>query len=393
MKTVGEFKKAGLKFVNGDKGDGFCVKAHKYFGMSSVFDNKRATSFAWRENTGVKPEFNGFIDFTHKDGTEYFSQKVGSIHCYEWGIVGSANQIAKWRPSLNQPSVAESDTKQSAIHKAWVDLKGDLSNANKYDSKPHYLIFCIKDTVISKSGKYLLTECVTNNDEYWRNVCTIQEFTDYCEKMAAEEKRMDIIGQNGNEGLHYDNTAQQVEALAVNDKPTFTQAMADENELKERFDLIIPYNKCINQIAEYLKVTTSGVDVLGDNNKWCATAEDIIKGIEKLVNYDSHPDIEWMPMRDSECLFSYGGSEFKSCKYIGKSTVGTKSYAVLFVHEKGEYENFKFCSDLKFKPIDTRTDKQKDIDAAMTDIDAERGDRASVAGVVERMIAAGYRKC
>lgn len=284
-------------------------------------------------------------------------------------------------------------TKQSAIHKAWVDLKGDLSNAEKHDRGGKFLVVCIKDGISIKKGEYQIASHTTNNTEYWENVCTIQEFTEYCEKMAAEEKRMDIIGQNGNDGLHYDNTAQQVEALAVNDKPTFTQAMADENELKERFDLIIPYNKCINQIAEYLKVTTSGVDVLGDNNKWCATAEDIIKGIEKLVNYDSHQDIEWMPMRDSECLFSDGGSDFKSCKYIGKSTVGTKSYAVLFVHEKGEYENFKFCSDLKFKPLDTRTDREKAIDEAMTDIDAERGDRASVAGVVERMISAGYRKC
>lgn len=48
--------------------------------------------------------------------------------------------------------------------------------------------------------------------------------------MAAEEKRIDIIGQNGNDGLHYDNTAQQVEALAVNNKPIFTQAMADAGE-------------------------------------------------------------------------------------------------------------------------------------------------------------------
>lgn len=48
-----------------------------------------------------------------------------------------------------------------------------------------------------------------------------------------DEQRIDVIGQNGNDGTHYDNTAQQFEALASDKpvKPVFTQAMAQAGEL------------------------------------------------------------------------------------------------------------------------------------------------------------------
>lgn len=48
-----------------------------------------------------------------------------------------------------------------------------------------------------------------------------------------DEQRINAIGQNGNDGLHYDNTAQQFESLAIDKqvKPVFTQEMADAGEL------------------------------------------------------------------------------------------------------------------------------------------------------------------
>lgn len=48
-----------------------------------------------------------------------------------------------------------------------------------------------------------------------------------------DEQRINAIGQNGNDGLHYENTAQQFESLASDKqaKPVFTQAMADASEL------------------------------------------------------------------------------------------------------------------------------------------------------------------
>jgi hypothetical protein len=269
MKTVGEFKKAGLVFVEGDcvlsitddheseDADLFieCViPEQRGANWLSIGENAYAhknwilKQFAWRENTGVKPEFNGLIDFTHKDGDEYFSQKVGSKFCDAWEFLGGGNEIAKWRPSLNQPPIAEPDTKESAIHKAWVALGGSI----RHDFQDAHSIWPVSGASYV-NGEYYFSSGDTCFESDAKLVCTVKEFTDYCEKMSAEEKRMDIIGQNGNDGLHYDNTAQQVEALFVDgmpnnmkfvpitgvktkqlnpdNKPIFTQAMADNGDL------------------------------------------------------------------------------------------------------------------------------------------------------------------
>ena len=74
MKTVGEFKKAGLELVEGDTYiNGFQLNSN---GASLVnklsHDNEIIIkSFAWRENTGVKPEFNGLIDVVTANKCEY----------------------------------------------------------------------------------------------------------------------------------------------------------------------------------------------------------------------------------------------------------------------------------------------------------------------------------
>ena len=92
--------------------------------------------------------------------------------------------------------------------------------------------------------------------------------------------------------MHYDNTAQQVEAPAVNDKPIFTQAMSDE---------YIPQSGCECEI------------MLDGNWQKC-----FIVGLSKKGN----PVIEI----GAHCVESVG------CKY---------------------------------RAIDTRTDREKAIDAAL----------------------------
>lgn len=244
MKTVGDFKKAGLVFVGDDKlrsetnnhdSDEICMSrcwlGHGiYRGFLEVSDcyfaNKEwvISSFAWRENTGVKPEFGGLVEWVGSSDFIYANRSDE--------LIWSESSITKWRPILNKPSVAEYETKESEIHKAWVALKGDLNNViDDIQGSKDSILKCISGIGSFSIGDYAF--CVGNfhNKSVWEYVCATQEFTNYCEKMAAEKNRMDIIGQNGNDGLHYDNTAQQVEALAVNDKPIFTQAMADAGEL------------------------------------------------------------------------------------------------------------------------------------------------------------------
>jgi len=105
MKTVGDFKKAGLVFVKGDntiESDGSSSKDYidfdydGSFNKNNYFDCSPIESFAWRENAGVNPEFKGLIEFTFNgEGCEM--QEVRNANNINWAIV------KKWRPSLNQP--------------------------------------------------------------------------------------------------------------------------------------------------------------------------------------------------------------------------------------------------------------------------------------------------
>lgn len=291
MKTVGEFKKAGLVFVNGDvychKGSTLKMLADgitlKWFERDAKALNATIMGFAWRENTGVKPEFSGAIDVITESWdsgdchskTHYASTLNWSNHCL--------NKVIKWRPSLNHPSAAKPDTKQS-----------------------------------------------------------------------AEEKRMDIIGQNGNDGLHYDNTAQQVEALFADGMPNnmkfvpitgvktkqlnhddsqiFTQAMADAGEL--------PHINC------------------------------------RCLVKRKDADETWAQSDFNERIILCYGKEL-----------------VIFANQaNGDYkETVGRISDYIFKPIDTRTDREKAIDEMASIISLRTRDGAKE--VCGELYDAGYRKC
>lgn len=340
MYTVKQWRDIGVEFVKGDVVTGISCGEYDSESINvGAYGNMDVTEFTPRKNTGAQPVPDGVMVDIELFGLGLFVSYESKL--VNWGC----KDISSWKPSLTQPLIDNKENKmseQSEIHKAWVALKGDICNTHLYDGRVDLYLY-----LHNKDG-YVCHHSLTFKNAVM--VCSVKEFTDYCEMM--KEKRMDIIGQNCNDGLHYDNTAQQVETLATDIEPVFTQETY--NNLVGR---IMQFNRCIGQIADYLRVSTSGVDVSGDDTTISATAEDIINGIKKFVNYDKHPDMDWMPSRDSECLFSYGGSEWKSCKYIGKSTVGSKCYAVLFVHESACYDNLKFCSELKFKPIQSPREK------------------------------------
>lgn len=76
MKTVGEFKKAGVVFVDGDEGNDFHIINPVSFNNDGVFDYDEVTSFAWRDLT-IKP-----------DNPDFKIELDIDNH--------------RWRPSLNQ---------------------------------------------------------------------------------------------------------------------------------------------------------------------------------------------------------------------------------------------------------------------------------------------------
>lgn len=337
MKTVGEFKKAGLVFVNGDKGDGFCVKAHKYFGMSGVFDNKRATHFAWRENSVVKPEFSGAIDAIIRvgDNVEQFNSVI-SVDIFSWSLV------IKWRPSLNQPSFSEPETKQSAIHKALVELGGSIRNEFQGANSIWHV-----SGASFVNGEYYFSKrdyCTVPDAKL---VCTVKEFIDYCEKMAVEEKRMDIIGQNGNDGLHYDNTAQQVEALALKRPPERMKVA-----LKEADDIGRGF------VTRCVMMPTNPKFI--DNETANAKVKSHIESLRPIFTQAMADAGELPPVGSVVCF------ESDNVSIRGY----TKSGYPIFECKNGTVDSFNEHS--VYSVADTRTDKQKDIDAAFLSVNVDK---------------------
>lgn len=145
MKTVGEFKKAGLVFVGDDKlrsetnnhdSDEICMSrcwlGHGiYRGFLEVSDcyfaNKEwvISSFAWRENTGVKPEYNGVIEVELNGGHKRAAYVSGLI----W-ILGFGSSIARWRPVVLQsesPTVSPKEDKtMKPVYTAEMHARNEL---------------------------------------------------------------------------------------------------------------------------------------------------------------------------------------------------------------------------------------------------------------------------
>lgn len=354
MKTVGEFKKAGLVFVNGDvychKGSTLKMLADgitlRWFELDAKALNATIMGFAWRENTGVKPEFGGLVEWVGDSGAVYVNRPDE--------LIWSDKCIAKWRPSLNQPSLSvESDTKQSAIHKAWVALKGDLKNVRGLEGDDNVVVICLSKVGVFNAGDYSTSEWyVGGSNKHWKVICTIKEFTDYCEKIAAEEKRMDIICQNGNDGLHYDihgiisdelpddgfvprcvfvpitGLKTKVNDMKVSDKPIFTQAMADAGELPSVGSL---------------------VDVVGKNG--------------------------------SELAYGEGEKNCEVLAHIEDTAVIRMSFGLGC-----------FSSNV-LKASDTRTDREKAIDTAITVAHQDGQDYQYLKGSIEKLYDAGLLKC
>lgn len=285
MKTVGEFKKAGLQFVKDDCGDNFLVKNPVSFnGYGASFENDLVRFFSWRENTGVKPEFSGAIDVITESWdsgdchskTHYASTLNWSNHCL--------NKVIKWRPSLNHPSAAKPDTKQS-----------------------------------------------------------------------AEEKRMDIIGQNGNDGLHYDNTAQQVEALAANH--TLLQPRNSEPIFRTNEDTQKSLNEHLAKLAESKPIFTQAK---ADNGELPPVGSLFI-------------DIEYNENKQVLALAHHLGKVVYAADYDDVSQVD-------YFHADQD------CC----MALDTRTDREKAIDEMLKD---SRCNGSVIEICIERLYDAGYRKC
>ncbi len=90
MKTVKDFKDAGGVLAVGDKFKPSCNQDWH------VRDDDILESFAWRTNTGVKPEFVGEIETEERGGF----MDSGLASDYTWRINHANSDVVKWRPRL-----------------------------------------------------------------------------------------------------------------------------------------------------------------------------------------------------------------------------------------------------------------------------------------------------
>tara|TARA_R110000851_G_scaffold87274_2_gene190326 strand:- start:3000 stop:3722 length:723 start_codon:yes stop_codon:yes gene_type:complete len=95
MKTVKDFRDAGLVFVIGDM----------FNDLSSItpVDTCTIRAFVWRENTGEKPSFKGNIDIITSGESAY----TGPSTSFRWDASDSKHSIIKWRPTLIQSRTPE----------------------------------------------------------------------------------------------------------------------------------------------------------------------------------------------------------------------------------------------------------------------------------------------
>ena len=147
MKTVVDFKKAGLVFVSGDKvhektgcgtskGEDLmsCTIKHMcdddFISIGENYAHKDWTihSLAWRTNTGEKPSFSGLIEFTYNgEGCEM--QECRHPDNINWSIV------KKWRPSLNQQSIQTETPEEKEVFDSMKETKPAFTQATMDDGE------------------------------------------------------------------------------------------------------------------------------------------------------------------------------------------------------------------------------------------------------------------
>lgn len=170
MKTVKDYLDLGLAFVDSDKllsisndkdskevcMSGLCIAHQRYCdgfrGGNAIFfyaSEWTPSSFAWRDNDGVKPEYKGLIEFTYNgEGCEM--QEFRGADSINWSIV------KKWRPVALQSDDANKKIREkfiSALRTASkaknVTFKADRLNIDGRE----YLIPSRTPTVSPKEDK------------------------------------------------------------------------------------------------------------------------------------------------------------------------------------------------------------------------------------------------
>lgn len=367
MIKVSLAKKFGIKLVNGDmitssgkSGSAYMIgrTAATYFNGTPNEDYRRVESFTTRLiSDGIPASIDGDVLLEITNGNVlvlYISARNVAWHAWktwrpsmEWLVQQAADKPVTYKDDTQffggDVQVGE-DPKVALIHKAWVDLNGSLQNLTNpiEDGNHKQLVICTKAYERFSVGCY--TNAIFTNDigdDYWKVICTIKEFNDYSEKMKAYTGDVPKVQSNKikvtlndaddiSKGFMSRCVVVPVSIEPFQDgysvgyklphestvspeptKPIFTQAMADAGELP-------PVGfKCL---------------VTPHNGLW---------GITRIGDYAG------------EVIHYDDGEQFVF--KLDTKTIDASSILVSRIDK------------VDFKPLDTRTEKQKEVDLALAE--------------------------
>jgi hypothetical protein len=153
MKTVKDFKDAGLVCVTGDKVGGvtgdpcsvpvnMLVKLLVPQGSTHPLDAWAIREFAWRKNSGENPSFKGMVDVVTRDDCDH----TGPSAEFLWDAIDSKHSIIKWRPTLMQASPIQTPEEKEAFDEMCKEMHGarPVSYTRKEELHPDFIAALVK---------------------------------------------------------------------------------------------------------------------------------------------------------------------------------------------------------------------------------------------------------
>lgn len=268
MKTVQDYLDLGLVFVGGDKcfkngasGDEFNRHWHE---RPAMYSDKLVSSFAWRNNDGVKPEYKGLIEVEMKYGSVMLNKEAGNLM---WSLMlGGHYIIAKWRPVVLQSESDDLKNKlaseiSSSMGSACLSANGVIDVLSEaFKPKPPFW---------NKSMQIFSCPCVAVNAEAIKTKVSLKETNPmkpvYTAEMHAKNELPQVDSKVKvcikSEGFDVDEQDEKFEGKTVTVRAAFNNAesekiVAVENEDGNCACYII---ECIKPIIETIKV--NGFDV------------------------------------------------------------------------------------------------------------------------------------
>jgi hypothetical protein len=359
MTTVKEFKDLGLTPVIGDEYTFMDYKNAESFKSimgeddswagqlqtdRGIYDDEQLSmltplSFAWRTNTGVKPAFTGLIEVKLRSGRLVApSEIINQGGRVVWDLDGDQCDIVEWRPLLEQQKQSAYDVDAHvSVAKGGVIPNNILGQMHEVDKRetltPTKPVFTqemadagerVKVGMLFKTGAGRYTALLVSDGQ----VVFEHESLGFIAERHAFVHPVDLRTPK--------QKAVDEAVKPSDDKPVFTQEMADAGELPPVGSVAM---FCCSEPEDFSVELRSG-------------------GVVKIIHHYS-------PLPD-----------------------GCNVAVFIFKHTSGGDVSQAIPSC--FKPIDTRTPKQKAVDELAKSIELSTG--GSYGEIAEYLISIGYEK-